>query len=252
MRGVAERAGTVAVWHGHGPEIVGCTRRTTRSSRKDSLRRALADRVGRAGAQQGEGRRVPALGALARRRARARQLRGVAGAGRPDRRGRRRCVAVLERMVKERPDDARSHTTYSEYLSGQGKTAEALAYLEKVPAGPIEPDATLTALMACSCAWATKIAAAQILAPPAHGVSGIGADLLRRGHLANTRAARPTRSPRSRAGRHARRRRTASGCWRKRGCGRAIRATRWRRSIVRSRWPAGRAWTISGCAHASW
>ena len=56
-------------------------------------------------------------------------------------------MAVMDRMVKERPDDARAHITYAEYLSSNGKPAEAVAYLEKVLPDSKTPDATLTALM---------------------------------------------------------------------------------------------------------
>jgi len=55
--------------------------------------------------------------------------------------------AVLERMVKELPDDAQAQITYADRLSGMGKHAEAVAHLEKVlPTSPA-PAATLAALV---------------------------------------------------------------------------------------------------------
>jgi tetratricopeptide (TPR) repeat protein len=55
--------------------------------------------------------------------------------------------AVMERMLKERPDDARSHITYAEYLSNNGRTADGIAHLQKVLPDSKAQDSTMSALM---------------------------------------------------------------------------------------------------------
>ena len=55
--------------------------------------------------------------------------------------------AVLERMVKELPDDPQAQITYADQLSGKGKHAEAVAHLEKVLPTSKAPAATLAALV---------------------------------------------------------------------------------------------------------
>jgi tetratricopeptide (TPR) repeat protein len=54
--------------------------------------------------------------------------------------------AVMERMVKERPDDPRAHTAYAEYLSRHGRNQDATAHLERVLPDIAEGDALLAAL----------------------------------------------------------------------------------------------------------
>jgi tetratricopeptide (TPR) repeat protein len=54
--------------------------------------------------------------------------------------------AVMDRLVKERPADARAHTAYAEYLSRHGRNADALAHLEKVLPDVDQGDVLLAAL----------------------------------------------------------------------------------------------------------
>jgi tetratricopeptide (TPR) repeat protein len=54
--------------------------------------------------------------------------------------------AVIERLVKERPDDPRAHTAYAEYLSRHGRNPDATAHLERVLPDVAEKDVLLAAL----------------------------------------------------------------------------------------------------------
>jgi len=54
--------------------------------------------------------------------------------------------AVMERLVKERPDDPRAHTAYAEYLSRHGRHKDATAHLEGVLPDSVAPDTLLAAL----------------------------------------------------------------------------------------------------------
>jgi tetratricopeptide (TPR) repeat protein len=54
--------------------------------------------------------------------------------------------AVMDRMVKQRPDDARAHTSYAEYLSRHDRNADAIAHLEGVAADVEQGDVVLAGL----------------------------------------------------------------------------------------------------------
>ena len=54
--------------------------------------------------------------------------------------------AVMERLVKERGEEPRAHTTYAEYLSRHGRNQDATAYLERVLPDSTAPDTLLAAL----------------------------------------------------------------------------------------------------------
>ncbi|MGH7288274.1 MAG: tetratricopeptide repeat protein [Myxococcota bacterium] len=73
-------------------------------------------------------------------------------------------IAVLERIVAERPDDARGHITYAEYLAEHGKHTEAVAHLEGELPKSRAPAATLSALLDLHLAAGDTIAAAEPLA----------------------------------------------------------------------------------------
>ena len=163
VRGVAERAEVLTRWRGHGPEVVRLFQESY----------ALLEDAP-AHARQLIGSITPAA-----RRAKDEELilwalsRGVELepgnyeawreiADRTDAAG-EGGSAVLDRMVEGRPDDSRSYTTYSEYLSSQGKNAEALAYLEQAPAEVDRPEAMLMAQLALQLRLGNKDAAAQLL-----------------------------------------------------------------------------------------
>ena len=147
VRGVTERAELLTAWHGYGPDVVRLYQETYELLKDShaqarrllgsivlSARRSKDDEfliwaLSRGVELEPENR--PAWVELADRTAQA------GGDG----------TAVLERMLKERPDDARAHITYAEYLSSHGRTEDAVAYLEKVLPDSKTPDATLTALM---------------------------------------------------------------------------------------------------------
>jgi tetratricopeptide (TPR) repeat protein len=54
--------------------------------------------------------------------------------------------AVMDRLVKERPDDPRAHTAYAEYLSRHERNPDAIAHLEKVLPDVEQGDVVLAAL----------------------------------------------------------------------------------------------------------
>jgi len=71
--------------------------------------------------------------------------------------------AVMERLVKERPNDSRAHTAYAEYLSRRGKNQEATAHLERVLPESEAPDTLLAGLTALYLAGGDADAAARSL-----------------------------------------------------------------------------------------
>ena len=73
-------------------------------------------------------------------------------------------LAVLERMLKERPEDAQGHITYANYLAREGRTSDAVTHLESVLPESGAPAATLAALVTLHLAVGDDAAAAEPLA----------------------------------------------------------------------------------------
>jgi len=163
VRAVGERAQVLTAWHGHGPEVVKLFHDAD-AFLKDyprlQIKIAQGARVhGRAARDQelvhwalsrlveldpGDHESWVELAELATKR-------GEDG------------VAVMQRLVKERPDDPRAHLGYADYLASHGKYAEAVAHLESVLAGSRAPDALLAALVSHQLAAGDPIRATQAL-----------------------------------------------------------------------------------------
>jgi tetratricopeptide (TPR) repeat protein len=163
VRGVAERVEILTRWHGHGPEVVRLFRESYALVQDDPVyARQLIGAITPAARKAKDEQLL--LWALSRGvelepwnyeawRELADRSDAAGGGG----------SAVLDRMLKERPDDASSYTTYSEYLMGQGKNAEALAFLEQAPAEIDRPEAMLMAQLALQLRMGNKDAATQLL-----------------------------------------------------------------------------------------
>jgi tetratricopeptide (TPR) repeat protein len=163
VRGVAERAEILTRWHGHGPEVVRLFQESYALVQDDPVyARQLIGSITPAARKAKDEKLV--LWALSRGvelepwnyeawRELADRSDAAGGGG----------SAVLDRMLKERPDDASSYVIYSEYLMGRGKYAEALALLEKAPAEIDRPEALLMAQMSLQMRMGNKGAATQLL-----------------------------------------------------------------------------------------
>ncbi len=73
-------------------------------------------------------------------------------------------VAVMQRMVEQRPEDSRAHTAYAEYLSTAGRNEDGVAYLEKVLPDSNAPDSILAAVVTLNLLGRDFDAAAAALA----------------------------------------------------------------------------------------
>jgi tetratricopeptide (TPR) repeat protein len=163
VRGVAERAEILTRWRGHGPEIVRLFQESYALVQDDPVyARQLIGSITPAARKAKDGELL--LWSLSRGvelepwnheawQELADRTDAAGGAG----------SAVLDRMVKERPDDARGYTVYAEYLQARGKNAEALAYLEQAPADVDRPEALLMGRMALQLRGGNKDAATQLL-----------------------------------------------------------------------------------------
>ncbi len=146
VRGVVERAEVLTRWRGHGPEVVRLFQEGYELVKDSPYARRMIRSIGPAGRKAKDNELV--VWALSRgveiepwNYEAWTELAERTGDSGGD------AVAVLDRMLKERPDDGQSHTTYAEYLSAHGKNAEALAFLEQAPTDVDRPDALLSALL---------------------------------------------------------------------------------------------------------